>query len=163
MRRGVTMLEIMVVVLLLGFAIVPLMNLGRSTHRQAFFAEHHLLASMRGRMVLDLAAAVDFEIYDALAKKAGGTETAVDLEQMLGPGTIAGLYQATMQGTAAYAVKLPNLAHDVRFARLDASTGRLDVTVGWSMATDKAGAGHSVKLSRIIHRREVGTNQRYRL
>lgn len=159
-NHGATLAEMMIVVLLLAFALVPLMNLGSSTHRQTFFAEHQLLASQRARLVLDLASAIDFELYDALAKKAGGAEAQVDLDQLCGAGTVSGLYTATVAGADAYTIKLGNFAHTARFTRLDDATGRLDVEVKWSFAGDNRGQDHLVRLSRIIHRREVSAHQK---
>lgn len=168
-RTGVSLTEIMIVVLLIAFALIPLMNLGRSTHRQAFFAEHHLLAMGRARLILDLAATVDFEIYDALANKAGTPEAKVDLEALLGPGVLATLYSISGKDLAknkdltglAYQDKLKNFTHDVRFNRLDKESGRLDVVVNWAYAGDGRGADHSVKLSRLVTRRELGVTHRY--
>jgi hypothetical protein len=154
----------MFVVLLLVFALIPLMNLGGSTHRQAFFTEHHLLAMPRARLVLDLACAIDFELYDALAKKSGGVEATVDLDQICGAGTIQGLYEATVPGTQGYTIKLGNFRHAATFVRLDDATGRIDVDVRWSFAGDSRDRpDHVVRLSRLVYRREAGTNQRYAL
>jgi hypothetical protein len=164
-RRGVSLAEIMIVVVLVAFALVPLMNLGQSTHRQAFFTEYHLLAMGRARLVLDLAGAIDFQIYDALVTRAGGPQVEIKMEPLLGPGNLAKLYEASSADFAGqvYQVKLKNVSHDVRFTRLDRDTGRLDVEVKWGYSGDSRGQDHSVRLSRLVTRRELGVRQRYAL
>lgn len=163
MRRGTSMIEIMVVVVLLGLAIVPLMNLGGSTHRQTFFTEHQLMAMGRARMVLDVGASVDFEVYDALAQKRNDQPVKVDLEKLLGGG-LAALYAVTLApANASYAVKLENLAHELEFVRLDDVSGMLTARVAWTFAADRENRTHRVQLSRLVHRREVVANRRYDL
>ena len=161
-RRAMTMLEILVVVILLAFAIIPLIGAGQSTTRQTFFAEYQLVAMSRAKMVLDLACAIDFELYDALSKKTGGTQTPIEFEKLLPAGALEGLYAAAGKADA-YTIKLSSFRHSARFTRVDEAVGRIDVDVDWSYPGDRAGVGHKIHLSRIVHRKEVGTNQRYAL
>lgn len=162
-RRGVSMIEIMVVVVLLGLCMIPLMNLGGSQHRQSFFTEHQLLAMGRARMVLDVAASFDYELFDALSKKQNDVPVDVELEKVF-DGGLAQLYAETPgPSTASYAVKLDTIKHKLEFRRFDDASGMLTAKIIWTFATDRNKAEHSVELSRLIHRREVTASRRYAL
>lgn len=162
-RRGLSMIEIMVVVVLLGLALIPLMNLGGAQHRQSFFTEHQLLAMGRARMVLDVAASFDFELYDAISKKQNDVPVDVDLEKMF-EGGIGQLYAQTPgSATASYAVKLGTTRHKLEFKRIDDVSGLLTARIVWTFAGERADREHSVELSRLMHRREVVANRRYAL
>ena len=156
------MIEIMVVVVLLGLALIPLMNLGGSQHRQSFFTEHQLLAMGRARMVLDVAASFDFELYDALSQKKNDVPVDVDLEKIFD--NFSQLYAETPgPSTQSYAVKLSSIKHKLSFTRIDDASGMLTAKIIWTFAGDRENREHSVELSRLVHRREVVANRRYTL
>lgn len=162
MRSGVSMIEIMVVVVLLGLALIPLMNLGGQQNKQQFFTEHQLLAMGRARLVLDVAASFDFEVFDALCRKQNDVATEVDLEKIFPNGALAQLYAETPgSATASYAVKLGTIQQKLEFKRIDDVSGLLTARIAWSFGADKKDQGHSVELSRLVHRKEVVANRRY--
>lgn len=155
MRRGFSLLEVLVLVVVVGLAFLPVFSLGSATHRRAFFDEHQQLAQARAKLMLDLAAALDFTLLSALAGGQVSREVVIDMEALLGAAPMRRLVEPFVATRAAgYQLKLANLRHRVTFVLHSAWIGRIGAEVTWVYPGDTRGQVHSVRLARIVARRE---------
>lgn len=160
LRRAVSLVEVLVVALLLGVTLVTVLGLGTATHRQTSFTEYHLLAAGRARMIMELAASLDFEVFAALPGAGGGAAVPVKLESLYVPGAVDALYAATAgPSSQVYEVKLPAFRHAVDYTRIGARSGLLHVAVTWNFPGDRGTVDHRFELTRLIQRREVGVTR----
>lgn len=157
--RGFSLTEVMIAVVILGLALMPLLTTGRATHRQTYFAEHHMIASTRARTILDLVSSLDFAILDWIARKspggAAGNPIQIDLEKLLEPGGLELLFAPALDTdpkTLSYLIKLRNFEHRVTYTRKSANLGEVKVSVKWVYAGDKK--DHEIVLTRLVYRGE---------
>jgi hypothetical protein len=137
-RQGVTAVEVMIAVVLLGAGIIPVMGMLAGTSREAGFSEAHLLVQTRALTLLDCQEALGF---DRTAGAAGDTE---DLRIPVNAPPPPAL-PVTGAGGTRYAERLS-------FRRLDAGLGMLLVEISWVLATDRGRAGkpHVYRAFRVI-------------
>jgi hypothetical protein len=160
MRYGISLIEVMIFVVILALAYVPMMGLGSATHRRAYFDEHQQLAQARAKTLLDLAAALDFDLLWAMAGGKVGQATPIDLETIFGAAALDSVF-APFAGTSseAYSSRLKNLKHRATFTLKSPGLGDVAVDVSWEYAGDTKQQVHTVRLARTISRREEAFSQ----
>ena len=161
MRTGMSLIEIMIFVVILALAYVPMMGMGSATHKRAYFDEHQQLAQARAKALLDLAAALDFDLLAAIAGGKVGPATPLDLEAIYGAAPLDSVF-SPFAGTSAqdYSSRLKNLKHSASFTLRAPGLGEVAVEVTWVYSGDTKNQVHSVRLARTVARREEAFSQR---
>lgn len=164
--RGFSLLEVLVFVVILGLAIVPIVGLGTATHRSAHFTEVQQLALARARALVDLTASLDFPFLAEVYRRRVGPdrlheEAAIDPESYLGGPAVAALF-GPFPGTPAdeNSDRLSRLQHKVVFVLNSPSDGEVLATVSWTDPAVRGGGVRSVRLRRVVVRKEEAFSHR---
>ena len=157
-RRGFTLTEVMIAVVVLGLCLVPLLTSGTTTHKRSHFAEHHILAASRARTILGMVTSLDFAVLDWIVQSSGGTAPIeLDLEKLYEPGSMDLLFAAIAGGdarTASFEGKLDHFSHKVTYERISTDLGRVVVTFDWQYSADQGKGNHELVLARLVRRNE---------
>jgi hypothetical protein len=179
MRNGMAILEVLILVLIVGLAIVPVMTLGTSTHRAAYFGEQQQAAIARARALIDLASCFQFRFLAELYRMKNGPsgfdrELPVDPQALLGGGSsMADSKVARMFGAFAdtppdrNTERLLKFEHKVVFVLRSVDSGEVIATVSWrdpSAPSGEArggpsagqGGARSVRLAKLLVSKEAG-------
>lgn len=161
-RAGITLLEVMIAVLLVGVTIIPLMTSGQAISRQGHLTEHHALADSQARTLLDLSCSLDYALLEAVARKApaAGTPAPLLLDTLLTPEGLDLLFSPALgtppelvQIHALYKSKLDNFRHWVTVKLVEDDLIDVQVLIKWQDAADKkASKEHELKQGRLVRR-----------
>lgn len=157
-RRGLSLIEVMIAVVVLGLALVPVMTMGAATHRKTYFNESQQLAVARARALLDLVGSLPADWFFELSSKraAGqfGQTIEVDPEKLFGQAQIVDLF-GPMPGTAGdkSLERAGQLKHAVTWTLRAKDRGELVATVSWLLPGERS--GHQVRLARVLTLKEA--------
>lgn len=159
-----TLVEVLLASVVLVVAALPLLTSAGSMHRQSYFTEHHAMAVVRARTILDLIRAVDFDLLAQAARQQSGVSGTgtVDLnvENLLEEGGFALLFDPGAppedSGAQLYLRKLKNFEHKATYVQKTPDLGEIQVLVTWKDPSDRTERErHKVRLIRLVHRPEV--------
>ena len=160
------MVEILMAIVIISIALLPLVTSGRAVHRQGYFAEHHTMAMIRARSILDLVRSLDYDVLDQLAQSSGSSgEIDIDPKTLLEDGGFSLLFTPVAFGIGVqnYQKKLKFFKEELSFTRFDNDLGKVRVRVTWKDGADrKSSAAHQVVLAQVLHRPEAGAATRVR-
>jgi hypothetical protein len=143
-RRGQTIIEVVIAVVLLGCSIIPIMNMLVGTSREAGFSEAHILVQARAFGLLDCQEGLG---YDRLLAASSGLETV----ELAIPAMVPPPWLPRTAAGAKYHERLT-------FRRLtpDGGKGMLSVEVDWVLGTDgcsgRVTRPHVFKAFRLLSR-----------
>ena len=159
MRRGLSLVEVLVALLAIAVAVVPLLQSGTSIHRQSYMGELHVLAAMRARTLLGLFQSMDFDVlHQMLGRQPMAAPQIVNLDTLLPPGELQLMFSAPAAVDGSYANKLKLLTHEVSARIIDRHRIQVSVVVHWILVSDKDGQTHDHHASAVLHRPEVSAS-----
>jgi hypothetical protein len=132
MRRGISLLEVLIATLVLAVALLALMGSGSTTHRHTHLLEEEVLAAVRARSLLDLVSRLEFERLDRLARRQAAADVVLDLDRLAAPGAVAASIAANEPAVSEpRARKVSGFDHRITYTRLDEDRGLVRVRVTW--------------------------------
>ena len=152
-RRGVTILETVIALLIFSIAALTILRSGGSIHERSYSNEFHAMAAIRARSLASIARALDFDVVRAVAGGAAATYSVpLDLEKFFEPGQIDFVLKPPAGRNPLFEQKLADFTHEVRIRVPRPEFIELDVIVRWKIPGEKRADPHEYRLITAWHR-----------